>query len=374
MESSDSSEDKLDVAEPNNPEPIGDRPPIDDTDIHALHAKFANIAIASAEGSTEDEWVTPQEGNSSENTNPISVHGEAGNGETASAEVSPEDEWFNAQQETTNPNIPEEIENRSPRDHGDHEEAGNGKMAAPEDAPNKEPHLGDNNNRNSLLEEAHAVPEEIPDLACGIQSSLDVPEGNIPASPNMMNDPFGVAALLPIIQASKTGPNPMSLALGEDLDLMGLGLNLNSRTNLFPTFGGPWANMQCQPQNIDFHVPPEYHVNHAIRHKLAPLDLRTYMDDALFFLFYTSVGDVLQIAAAAELYNREWRYHMEERVWISPIPGMIPIERTNTYERSTYYFFDTISWRKVPRQLYLEYCKLEGPPGLYGTGPIPMPM
>ena len=45
----------------------------------------------------------------------------------------------------------------------------------------------------------------------------------------------------------------------------------------------------------------------VLREKLAPVKLNRYKDDILFFMFYTNVGDVLQLAAAAELYNRDWR-------------------------------------------------------------------
>lgn len=37
------------------------------------------------------------------------------------------------------------------------------------------------------------------------------------------------------------------------------------------------------------------------RDKLAAMKLSRYKDDLLFFMFYNSVGDVLQIAAATEL-------------------------------------------------------------------------
>lgn len=50
-----------------------------------------------------------------------------------------------------------------------------------------------------------------------------------------------------------------------------------------------------------------YLTNTAIREKLAPVKLNRYKDDILFYMFYTNVGDVLQMAAAAELYNRDWR-------------------------------------------------------------------
>lgn len=56
-----------------------------------------------------------------------------------------------------------------------------------------------------------------------------------------------------------------------------------------------------RPQDIDFHVPPEYLVNISIREKLS-LTMSKYKDDLLFFLFYTNVGDAVQLAAAVELY------------------------------------------------------------------------
>ena len=39
----------------------------------------------------------------------------------------------------------------------------------------------------------------------------------------------------------------------------------------------------------------------TLRDKLAPVKLNRYKDDLLFYMFYTNVGDVLQLAAAAEL-------------------------------------------------------------------------
>lgn len=56
-----------------------------------------------------------------------------------------------------------------------------------------------------------------------------------------------------------------------------------------------------RPQDIDYHVPPEYMINTSIREKLAPLKMNRYKDDLLFYLFYCFVGDILQVAAASEL-------------------------------------------------------------------------
>merc|ERR1712223_2022906 len=194
----------------------------------------------------------------------------------------------------------------------------------------------------------------------GIQTSPSGLVTNIPTS--MVTDQFGMIGLLTFIRAAETDPNLVSLALGADLTT--LGLNLNSEVNLYPTFGGPWAETPCRPQDIDYPVPYEYLTNTTIRDKLAPVKLNRYKDDVLFYMFYTNVGDVLQLAAAAELYNRDWRYHKEDRVWITRAPGMPPSEKTQSYERGTYYFFDVGSWRKVPKEFHLDYDKLEDRPSL----------
>ncbi|XP_043484773.1 CCR4-NOT transcription complex subunit 2 isoform X1 [Leptopilina heterotoma] len=197
----------------------------------------------------------------------------------------------------------------------------------------------------------------------GIQTSPDGKVTNIPSS--MVKDQFGMVGLLTFIRASETDPNLVSLALGQDLTA--LGLNLNSPENLYQNFGGPWAETSCRPQDIDFHVPPEYLINASIRDKLAPVKLNRYKDDLLFYMFYTNVGDVLQLAAAAELYSREWRYHTEEKVWITQAPGLGLVEKTSTYERGTYYYFDAQNWRKVAKEFHLDYSKLESRPHLPPT-------
>jgi len=192
----------------------------------------------------------------------------------------------------------------------------------------------------------------------GLQISSDGKVTNIPN--NMVADQFGMAGLLTFIRVAESDSNLVSLALGSDLTT--LGLNLNSPEPLFNNFGGPWAENPCRPQDIDFHVPPEYLTNAVIRDKLAPVKLSRYQEDLLFYLFYTNVGDAMQLAASLELYNRDWRYHKEERLWITRVPGMPLMEKTATYERGTYYCFDPNNWRKVAKEMFVEYDKLEDRP------------
>uniref|UniRef100_A0A3P9IN44 CCR4-NOT transcription complex subunit 2 n=1 Tax=Oryzias latipes TaxID=8090 RepID=A0A3P9IN44_ORYLA len=182
-------------------------------------------------------------------------------------------------------------------------------------------------------------------LKKGIQVLPDGRVTNIPAG--MVTDQFGMIGLLTFIRAAETDPGMVHLALGSDLTT--LGLNLNSPENLYPKFASPWASAPCRPQDIDFHVPSEYLTNIHIRDKLASIKLARYGEDLLFYLYYMNGGDLLQILAAVELFNRDWRYHKEERVWITRAPGMEPTLKSNTYERGTYYFFDCLNWRKVAK-------------------------
>lgn len=197
----------------------------------------------------------------------------------------------------------------------------------------------------------------------GIQVHNDGRVSNIPQG--MVPDQFGMVGLLTFIKSAETDPSLVALAPG--MDLTTLGLNLNSPDSLYSTFQSPWVDLPCRPQDIDFHVPAEYLTNIYIREKLAPIKLNRYGEDLLFFLFYMNGGDVLQLAAAAELYNRDWRYHKEERVWITRAPGVEPVLKTNKYERGTYYFFDAQNWRKVAKEFHLEYDKLEERPSLPPT-------
>lgn len=194
----------------------------------------------------------------------------------------------------------------------------------------------------------------------GIQTSPSGMISNIPKG--MVTDQFGMIGLLTFIRAAETEPNLVTLALGSDLTT--LGLNLNSPESLYHTFGSPFADSPCRPHEIDYHVPSEYRINSFIRDKLAPIKLSRYSEDLLFYLYYTNGGDILQLAAAAELYARDWRYHKDERLWLTRAPGVDPQLKTSSYERGTYYFFDCSTWRKVAKEFHLEYDKLEDKPTL----------
>lgn len=206
----------------------------------------------------------------------------------------------------------------------------------------------------------------------GIQILPDNTVKNIP--PTMLRDQYGIVGLLAFIKAAETDPNLTHLALGTDLTTLGLNLNSpepRSRqpnghldSNLYHKFQSPFSRQPCRLQDIDCFVPSEYLTNAQIRDKLAPIKLGRYGEDLLFFVFYSYPGDIMQFAAAAELYNRDWRFHKEERVWITRAQGIEPTRKTTTFEQGTYVFFDCKNWKKTHKEFYLDYEKLEERPQL----------
>eukprot|EP00128_Syssomonas_multiformis_P007613 Colp12_sorted_trinity150504_noHs@21806 len=88
-----------------------------------------------------------------------------------------------------------------------------------------------------------------------------------------------------------------------------------------------------------------------------------FSDESLFYIFYSMPRDVLQVAAAHELYAREWRLHKALKLWFCRLPGAEPSITTNTYEKGTYLYFDVQAWRKVQKSDFmLEYDQLEDRP------------
>lgn len=75
-------------------------------------------------------------------------------------------------------------------------------------------------------------------------------------------------------------------------------------------------------------------------------------------------GDFIQLQAAAALYDHDWRYHTEKRIWLTKVPGLEPHQKEATFERGIYTVFDVSQWRKVQLEMSIEYNKLAEKPQL----------
>lgn len=64
-------------------------------------------------------------------------------------------------------------------------------------------------------------------------------------------------------------------------------------------------------------------------------------------------------------HNRDWRYHIEEKVWITRVPGLLShYEKVGQSERGTFYYFDAQNWRRVPKDFQIDPAKLDKCPNL----------
>lgn len=177
-------------------------------------------------------------------------------------------------------------------------------------------------------------------------------------------DRFGLLGLLSVIRM--TDQDLTTLALGTDLTT--LGLNLNSPENLYKTFGSPWADAPVRPE-------PEYQVPACYLHtppRLQPGYFSKFQQDTLFYIFYSMPGDEAQLFAADELASRNWWFHKELKMWLRHVPNTDATAKSDRFERSSFYVFDTSTWEVVRKDSFgLSYDMLERPPNLRRAAPHP---
>ena len=135
---------------------------------------------------------------------------------------------------------------------------------------------------------------------------------------------------------------------------------MESQNDLYPTFVSPFSDNQARAYEIDYQVPLEYQMGIQIRDKLPQVNFNTLNEDTLFFLFYLFGNDYVQLSAATELYRRDWRYHKEERLWLTRIKNIMPDQKYDTYETGVYCVFDVQLWRKTHKSMRIDYEKLDG--------------
>jgi CCR4-NOT transcription complex subunit 2 len=170
-------------------------------------------------------------------------------------------------------------------------------------------------------------------------------------------DKFGLLGLLGVIKMSE--PDVTSLALG--IDLTTLGLNLNSRENLYKTFGSPWSDAPAKGDPE--YTLPQCYVQPAPR--LQQSFFSKFQEETLFYIFYSMPNDEAQLYAANELYHRGWFYHKEHRLWFIRAPNVEPLVKTNTYERGSYLYFDPVTWENTRKDNFVvHYEMLENRPHL----------
>ncbi|CAL1713590.1 unnamed protein product [Somion occarium] len=185
------------------------------------------------------------------------------------------------------------------------------------------------------------------------QPSAAVP--TTPAQQVLMSpaDKWGLLGLLAIIKSTDLDTNLLSV--GTDLGTMGL--DMQTSGSLYSTFITPWADSSAaHTVEPDFHLPACYSVQPP---PPGPGKAQAFSDETLFFMFYASPRDALQEVAAQELYNRNWRYHKDMRLWITKETGTSPSQKVLGGERGSYSYWDPENWEKNRKEMTVLYSDLE---------------
>jgi len=144
--------------------------------------------------------------------------------------------------------------------------------------------------------------------------------------------------------------------------------------NLYSTFITPWADQSAaHAVEPDFHLPACYASVHAP--PPGPSKASAFSDETLFFMFYASARDALQEVAAQELWNRNWRYHKDLRLWITKESGTAPSAKVPGGEQGLYTIWDADSWGKEHKEMSVLYAELEEknvPAFVQGPGLVPV--
>ncbi|PFH54022.1 hypothetical protein AMATHDRAFT_53785 [Amanita thiersii Skay4041] len=189
-------------------------------------------------------------------------------------------------------------------------------------------------------------------------SSASQQHPQTPAQQILMSaaDRWGLLGLLAMIRNAAADVDQGLTSIGTDLGTMGLDMGYNG--NLYSTFITPWADQSAaHTVEPDFRLPACY--ANVLAPPPGPSKAAAFSDETLFFMFYSSPRDALQEIAAQELYNRNWRYHKELRLWITKESGMAPSQKVQGGEQGQYTIWDPENWTKERKEMTVMYSDLE---------------
>ncbi|KAG5644760.1 hypothetical protein DXG03_007668 [Asterophora parasitica] len=169
-------------------------------------------------------------------------------------------------------------------------------------------------------------------------------------------DRWGLLGLLAMLKNVGTDLDQGMSGIGTDLGTMGLDMGYSG--DLYSTFITPWADQSAaRTVEPDFHLPSCYASVQAP--PPGPNKASAFSDETLFFMFYSSPRDALQEVAAQELWNRNWRYHKDLRLWITKESGTSPSQKVPGGEQGQYTFWDPENWVKERKDMTVLYADLE---------------
>lgn len=185
------------------------------------------------------------------------------------------------------------------------------------------------------------------------------------ANPSTVNvrakDDFGLRGLVQNIYLSVNSMKSETRSIMNDEDL---GFDEEVKKNFVKPYAhqymeSPFNHRVVGPLS-DYHVPDEYLHNLAAKGSLPEFfeNMSKMATDLLFFLFYASPRDMLQIMIGNELFTRGWRYHKTEKLWVARLPNTHPEIRERHFEQGEYQCFNKETWTREKRKMRLDYSLL----------------
>ncbi|KAL5482331.1 CDC36 [Sanghuangporus weigelae] len=183
-------------------------------------------------------------------------------------------------------------------------------------------------------------------------------------------DRWGLLGLLNAIKNADADQNLLSI--GTDLGTMGL--DMQHQGSLFSTFITPWSDSSAaHTVEPDFHVPPCYNVNAP---PPGPAKAQAFSEETLFYMFYAHPRDALQEVAAQELFQRNWRFNKELRLWLTKETGRPRNSKTidnGAGEQGMFTYWDPDMWEKSAKEFTVMYADLENKETPAFAGPTLQP-
>lgn len=167
---------------------------------------------------------------------------------------------------------------------------------------------------------------------------------------------FGLRGISSLLKPDDT--EQANFAIGQDLNLVGL--DLMGKQEILKTLASPWQ------ETSRLEVEPYFSLDESILQKNIvpepePCDTKilSFVDETLFYIFYTKPRDTLQEYAARELVARNWRYHRDIQVWLTKDSNVEPVLISPDVERGVYIFFDPHNWEKIRKEFVLHYSSVQ---------------
>ncbi|EEQ40008.1 putative general negative regulator of transcription subunit [Clavispora lusitaniae] len=193
-------------------------------------------------------------------------------------------------------------------------------------------------------------PPGLQNAANGNSSAATTPAAELPEIQK-----FGLAGISSLVKMEQN--DQTSSAMGQDLGLMDL--DLSEKAEILKNLASPWQETSRSE------VEPYFSFDESILQKNMPppepcdTKISSFMDETLFYIFYTKPRDTLQEYAARELVARNWRYHRDIQVWLTKDSNVEPVLISPDVERGVYIFFDPHNWEKIRKEFVLHYSSVQ---------------